>query len=410
MTLSRAAARKFQLLSSFDSDLPAENSTDSTPLSPSPAPTSTPSPPRSLSSFFTVPGTLREVANPSPEVTEEKPNKRGRLYPGSRIEVSLPFPHLNSLRFPHSLTSLRNEDIYDDPFSPPPTYDSFTSSFSTSEYVSSLILHDQTNLDLITTIPTRASTELDDEDGVEVEVEVEEVEELVWVYEHLRKVVEGLQVWVGVLQYECGSGITDNTDEGEEGEGERRGDCQEMRAGEWLYLCVAHQTPPSVPCSALSYISHVLDGSSSLLTSLKYFPSRINLDDNGGGGGGGSGGEKTKSLLSTVARRLYRCFSHTYIHHSKTFFELESETWLLRRFVKLNEKFGLIPESESSLLVIPELEFDGNGIVEGEEGEGKEYGNGNGNGNGFEGYPEDEGEIEEDHEREAEDGGIRLVN
>lgn len=83
---------------------------------------------------------------------------------------------------------------------------------------------------------------------------------------------------------------------------------------------------------------------------------------------------------------------------------------MLRRFVKLNEKFGLIPESESSLLVIPELEFDGNGIVEGEEGEGKEYGNGNGNGNGFEGYPEDEGEIEEDHEREAEDGGIRLVN
>lgn len=347
MTLSRAAARKFQLLSSFDSDLPAENSTDSTPLSPSPAPTSTPSPPRSLNSFFTVPGTLREVASPSPEVTEEKPNKRGRLYPGSRIEVSLPFPHLNSLRFPHSLTSLRNQDIYDDPFSPPPTYDSFTSSFSTSEYVSSLILHDQTNLDLITTIPTRASTELDDEDGVEVEVEVEEVEELVWVYEHLRKIVEGLQVWVGVLQYECGSGITDNTDEGEEGEGERRGDCQEMRAGEWLYvlslslslpslslsrasppahslvamsnsqsrryLCVAHQTPPSVPCSALSYISHVLDGSSSLLTSLKYFPSRINLDDNGGGGGGRSGGEKTKSLLSTVARRLYRCFSHTYM-------------------------------------------------------------------------------------------------
>lgn len=82
---------------------------------------------------------------------------------------------------------------------------------------------------------------------------------------------------------------------------------------------------------------------------------------------------------------------------------------MLRRFVKLNEKFGLIPESESSLLVIPELELD---VTGGQEEEGRENGNrnGNGNGNGFEKYREDEDQVEEDREREEEDGGIRLVS
>jgi hypothetical protein len=80
---------------------------------------------------------------------------------------------------------------------------------------------------LLTQIPTRHEVELElTSQGVEIEieVEVEEVEELVWVYEHLRKIVVGLQGWVGVLQEECRAG-------GNEG-----GDCEEMRASEWLQV------------------------------------------------------------------------------------------------------------------------------------------------------------------------------
>ncbi|GAA5968191.1 hypothetical protein JCM3765_003698 [Sporobolomyces pararoseus] len=192
------------------------------------------------------------------------------------------------------------------------------------------------------------------EEEIQVEVEVLDVEELVWIFEGLRKITIGLQDWVGKLQYECQDG----------------GGCEEMKAGEWLYICVAHESTPLKPCSALSYISHVLDGTSSLFTSIKYFPSRINLQQ-GKDGDNDGGGDKVRKLLETVSRRLYRCFSHTYL-------ELESESWLLRRFLKLNENFQLIGKES---LIIPELEWERQGI---------------------------QVHFEEDEE-ENEEGGIRLI-
>ncbi|GAA6016161.1 hypothetical protein JCM11491_003746, partial [Sporobolomyces phaffii] len=231
--------------------------------------------PRPLSSLFDAPSstpipTLLRPPTRAPD-TPELPRTRARLYPGTRIE-----------------------DIYDDPFSDPRAFDSFTSSFAPAEYLAHLVLRDPTDLELITRVPTRAALEpaWDPVRQVEVEVEVEraEVDELVWVYEHLRKLVVGLHAWVATIQTEC------RVDPSRPG----GGDCAEMRASEWLYLCAAHKTPPEEPCTALSYIAHVLDGSSSLLTSTKYFPSRAGLD------------ESTRALLATVSRRLYRCFSHTY--------------------------------------------------------------------------------------------------
>jgi len=162
-----------------------------------------------------------------------------------------------------------------------------------------LILHDPTQLNQLTNIPIHTEIEVitDDSNGqeeeVEIEIEVEEVEELVWIYESLRKILKSLQFWFTRLQFECSS----EDDSGS-------GCCSEMRAREWLYICVAHDEIPLPSCTALSYISHVLQGSSTLLTSNRYFPSRISLRDDD---------EGVRSLLKTVSRRLYRCFSHTYL-------------------------------------------------------------------------------------------------
>ena len=83
-------------------------------------------------------------------------------------------------------------------------------------------------------------------------------------------------------------------------------------------------------------MNHVLDGSSSLLNSVRYFPSRVTLathkktlskshEETLGkkdetqkdqkeeeGEREGEGDEDVRALLNTVSRRLYRCFAHAY--------------------------------------------------------------------------------------------------
>ncbi|GAA5854246.1 hypothetical protein JCM3766R1_005741 [Sporobolomyces carnicolor] len=356
MTLSRAAARQLVLDSLHD---PKDGSRprvvgDRTAAAPAAG---------SLRSIFDV----SPPPSPRPDkVVEQRPDKRGRLFKGSRIE-----------------------EVYSsDPFSEPRPFSSFTSSLSVSEYLAVQILHDPTDLALSTQIPTRHDVELvsypvsQDQNRrveVEVEIEVDEVEELVWIYESLRKVVVGLQAWLGVLQHECGNvNAAQGRDQNEDDLDETGNGCSEMRAQEWLYLCVAHKSRPLEPCSALSYMNHVLDGSSSLLTSVRYFPSRVTLathkktlsksheetlgkkdetqkDQNEEEEGEGEGEEDVRALLNTVSRRLYRCFAHAYYHHSREFFELEHETWLLRRFLELNRQFHLIRDQD---LIIPDFQVD----------------------------------------------------
>jgi hypothetical protein len=67
------------------------------------------------------------------------------------------------------------------------------------------------------------------------------------------------------------------------------------------------------------------------------------------------------------------------------FFELENDTWLLRRFVKLNERFGMISGEEENGLIIPSFEIE-------EDTVDARY------------------ESERDGDREGDvDGGIRMV-
>ena len=65
------------------------------------------------------------------------------------------------------------------------------------------------------------------------------------------------------------------------------------------YLCAAHKSP--VNCSAIDYMVHNLDQSTSILLNIKNYSSRVSISE-------------TKNL-DTIVRRLYRLFSHTYYFH-----------------------------------------------------------------------------------------------
>ncbi|CEQ40136.1 SPOSA6832_01708, partial [Sporobolomyces salmonicolor] len=272
----------------------------------------------------------------------------------------------------------RSEDTYDlDPFSPPPRFESFDSSFAVQEYIAALVRRDPHDVDLIATLPVAT----DDEEGEQADRDgdepVELVEENVWLYEHLRCAERDLSLslslrtnadeteptargrritldqhaWIAALSSRC-----------------TRLSCPDMRADDWLcvpsrpvpsprasgarvrtpptrpprrYICAAHAAPPCAGCSAIDYCSHASDGASALLTSPRYFPSRISIV-----------GAASRGRLHAVARRLYRSFAHAFFHHHDVFAELESETSLLRRFMALNDRFGLMDED---MLVIPNL-------------------------------------------------------
>ena len=54
-----------------------------------------------------------------------------------------------------------------------------------------------------------------------------------------------------------------------------RATCPEMKAGEWLYLCVAHGNDGAMEqCCAIDYILHTVDSATALLNSPRTFPSR----------------------------------------------------------------------------------------------------------------------------------------
>ncbi len=128
---------------------------------------------------------------------------------------------------------------------------------------------------------------------------------------------------------------------------------------EWLYLCAAHKTPKE--CCAIDYIIHTLDGTAALLNSDKYFPSRVSIP------------ESSLKYFQSIARRLYRVFSHAYFHHKDLFDQVcplpsplhplyliltltlvnkvENETRLCERFVRFSTRFKLIPKK---LQIIPD--------------------------------------------------------
>ena len=149
-------------------------------------------------------------------------------------------------------------------------------------------------------------------------------DEAAWKYEHLRQFCNELNGIAIRLQDECDPKV-----------------CKQMTATEqWIFLCAVHREPKE--CSALDYTLHTLHGASSLLNSNKHFPSRVSVK------------ESSVQRLSSVARRIYRIFSHAYFHHRTLFDEFEEKTYLCKRFTRYVTKYGLM--SAENLIVPMELD------------------------------------------------------
>ncbi|OBZ77701.1 MOB kinase activator-like 4 [Grifola frondosa] len=152
-----------------------------------------------------------------------------------------------------------------------PPLSSLDSAFQLQEYISLLIRLDVHDVEAIVSIPGKADSKEgvnnDEQKREEKEAEKEAgsnvtVDEACWIYEQLRRLAQDLShPLITMLQQEC-----------------TRGTCPEMKAGEWLYLCVAHGNEGTMEqCCAIDYILHTLDSATALLNSPRAFPSRLSI-------------------------------------------------------------------------------------------------------------------------------------
>ncbi|KAF7321949.1 hypothetical protein MKEN_00717400 [Mycena kentingensis (nom. inval.)] len=215
-----------------------------------------------------------------------------------------------------------------------PPLSSLDSAFQLQEYISLLIRLDVHDVESIVSIPGKGSKSKDAgsaeakegagaaeaEDKKEKEVTVDEA---CWKYEQLRRLAQDLShPLITMLQQVC-----------------TRSTCPEMKAGEWLYLCVAHGNDGAMEqCCAIDYILHTLDSATALLNSPRAFPSRLQIPP------------ASHRHFTSLARRLGRIFAHAYFHHREEFEQAEAESSLYARFLALTEKFDLVP---ADFLVIP---------------------------------------------------------
>ncbi|CAD8132428.1 unnamed protein product [Paramecium pentaurelia] len=170
------------------------------------------------------------------------------------------------------------------------------------EYIQELIRADSSNIKQIITPPP-------------------EVDINVWQYEHLRQFILELNLLVTQLKGLC----TAQT-------------CPKMKATEdWLYLCAAHKKAQE--CSAIDYMIHNLDQSTSILTNIKTYPSRVSINP-----------QNATNNFAFIVRRLYRLFSHTYFNHKEIFEDFENEMFLCTRFTEFALKFDLM---SPKLITIP---------------------------------------------------------
>ncbi|KAE9389034.1 Mob1/phocein [Gymnopus androsaceus JB14] len=197
-----------------------------------------------------------------------------------------------------------------------PSLSSLDSAFQLQEYISLVIRLDVHDVDRIVSIP--AKTE-------EADSKVT-VDESCWIYEQLRRLAQDLtHPLITNLQNEC-----------------TRQTCPEMKAGEWLYLCVAHGNDGGMEqCCAIDYILHTIDSATALLNSPRAFPSRMAIP------------APSYRHFSSLARRLGRIFAHAYFHHRALFEQAEAESSLYRRFEEIVGRWNLVPRE---FLVIPNRE------------------------------------------------------
>ncbi|KAH8097067.1 Mob1/phocein [Cristinia sonorae] len=212
-----------------------------------------------------------------------------------------------------------------------PSLASLDSAFQLQEYISLLIRLDVHDVETIVSLPgkpsgDRQNSEEDKENLRDADKDARNevvVDEQCWIYEQLRRLAQDLShPLITMLQQEC-----------------TRATCSEMKAAEWLYLCVAHGNDGAMEqCCAIDYILHTLDSATALLNSPRAFPSRLTIP------------EASRRHFPSLARRLGRIFAHAYFHHREAFEQAEAESSLYARFLALTSKFELVP---SEFLVIP---------------------------------------------------------
>ncbi|KAF8338649.1 hypothetical protein F5887DRAFT_1235905 [Amanita rubescens] len=212
-----------------------------------------------------------------------------------------------------------------------PLLSSLDSAFQLQEYISLLIRYNVHDVERIVALPGKPSgkdKEKENEESAE-EKDLEKakgdvtVDEACWIYEQLRRLAQDLtHPLITMLQQECS-----------------RTSCPEMKAGEWLYLCVAHGTDGAMEqCCAIDYILHTLDSATALLNSPRAFPSRLQIPP------------ASHRHFSSLARRLGRIFAHAYFHHRDIFAQAEAESSLYARFLALTTRYDLVPPD---FMVIP---------------------------------------------------------
>ncbi|PIL27620.1 hypothetical protein GSI_10772 [Ganoderma sinense ZZ0214-1] len=211
-----------------------------------------------------------------------------------------------------------------------PPLSALDSAFQLQEYISLLIRLDVHDVERIVSIPGKSTGDNQDGESKAEDKDAEKdgngsvgVDEACWVYEQLRRLAQDLShPLITMLQLEC-----------------TRSTCPEMKAGEWLYLCVAHGNEGAMEqCCAIDYILHTLDSATALLNSPRAFPSRLSVP------------HSSHRHFSSLARRLGRIFAHAYFHHREAFEQAEAESSLYARFLALTSKFELVP---AEFLVIP---------------------------------------------------------
>nr|GAT48985.1 predicted protein [Mycena chlorophos] len=228
-----------------------------------------------------------------------------------------------------------------------PLLNSLNSAFQLQEYISLVIRQDVHDVERIVSLPSgngagsakgkeKEEDTKDEKEGEQESAESKEkqpevsVDEACWKYEQLRRLAQDLShPLITSLQQVC-----------------TRATCPEMKAGEWLYLCVAHGNDGAMEqCCAIDYILHTLDSATALLNSPRAFPSRLQIEPS------------SHRHFSSLARRLGRIFAHAYFHHREEFEQAEAESSLYARFLALTEKFDLVP---ADFLVIPPRVGEGN--------------------------------------------------
>jgi hypothetical protein len=104
-----------------------------------------------------------------------------------------------------------------------------------------------------------------------------------------------------------------------------------IASDEWHFLCAPHADKPR-DCSAIDYMKHTIDSTTSLLLATK--------DNN-----------PSKNYYS-ILRRLYRIYGHLYFHHFEVF---QREKMNCQKFYNFLKQWGLFKQD---MMIIPESVFE----------------------------------------------------